>query len=100
MTDAHKHFQNRACPYFPCHAGADPATFNCLFCYCPLYWFEDCGGDCARLGPIKDCSRCLKPHSPGGWEHVQTRLKERFRRLRAQETEPAEAGEPPSPDKT
>ena len=30
-------FQNRECEYFPCHPGADPETFSCLFCYCPLY---------------------------------------------------------------
>ena len=30
-------FQNRECEYFPCHQGADPETFSCLFCYCPLY---------------------------------------------------------------
>ena len=33
----YKFFQNRDCEYFPCHAGADPETFSCLFCYCPLY---------------------------------------------------------------
>ena len=30
-------FQNSECEYFPCHKGADPKTFSCLFCYCPLY---------------------------------------------------------------
>ena len=30
-------FSNRECEYFPCHKGADPENFNCLFCYCPLY---------------------------------------------------------------
>ncbi|MBQ1818177.1 MAG: hypothetical protein II124_06030, partial [Clostridia bacterium] len=29
-----KYFQNRECEYFPCHEGADPEFFNCLFCYC------------------------------------------------------------------
>ena len=29
-------FQHKACEYFPCHQGADPETFSCLFCYCPL----------------------------------------------------------------
>lgn len=31
------YFSNRECEYFPCHKGADPENFNCLFCYCPLY---------------------------------------------------------------
>ena len=39
-------FQNRDCEYFPCHQGADPENFNCLFCYCPLYALgEKCGGN-------------------------------------------------------
>ena len=37
-------FQNRDCEYFPCHPGADPDTFSCIFCYCPLYALgENCG---------------------------------------------------------
>ena len=39
-------FQNSECEYFPCHKGADPKTFSCLFCYCPLYALgENCGGN-------------------------------------------------------
>lgn len=57
-------FQNRECEYFPCHAGADPETFSCIFCYCPLYALgENCGGSFAYTEKgIKDCSRCLRPH--------------------------------------
>ena len=57
-------FQNRECDYFPCHKGADPETFNCLFCYCPLYALgEDCGGNFTYTDSgIKDCSNCLRPH--------------------------------------
>ena len=29
-------FQHRLCEYFPCHKGADPETFSCLFCYSVL----------------------------------------------------------------
>ena len=57
-------FQNKACEYFPCHAGADPETFSCIFCYCPLYALgEHCGGNFtyANTG-VKDCSGCLRPH--------------------------------------
>ena len=57
-------FQNRECEYFPCHTGADPEQFNCIFCYCPLYALGDrCGGDFVytREG-VKDCSACLRPH--------------------------------------
>lgn len=57
-------FQNRECEYFPCHKGADPETFSCLFCYCPLYCLgEDCGGNYRYTAKgIKDCSACLRPH--------------------------------------
>ena len=34
-------FSNKECEYFPCHQGADPENFNCLFCYCPLYALGD-----------------------------------------------------------
>ena len=25
-------FRNRDCEFYPCHPGADPDRFNCLFC--------------------------------------------------------------------
>ena len=41
----YSYFQNKECEYFPCHAGANPENFSCLFCYCPLYALGDrCGG--------------------------------------------------------
>lgn len=57
-------FQNRECEYFPCHTGADPEKFNCLFCFCPLYALGDqCGGNFSFMeNGIKDCSGCHKPH--------------------------------------
>ena len=57
-------FQNRECEYFPCHRGADPERFSCIFCYCPLYALgEHCGGSFTYTeGGIKDCSNCLRPH--------------------------------------
>ena len=57
-------FQNRECEYFPCHLGADPEAFSCMFCYCPLYALgENCGGNFiyTKTG-VKDCSGCLRPH--------------------------------------
>ncbi len=57
-------FQHKQCEYFPCHKGADPEKFSCLFCYCPLYALGDkCGGNFSYTGQgIKDCSDCLRPH--------------------------------------
>ena len=71
-------FQNRQCEYFPCHAGADPDTFNCLFCYCPLYALGDrCGGNCAFLdNGIKDCSGCLVPHRRENYSRILEKMPE------------------------
>ncbi len=57
-------FQNKQCEFFPCHKNADPETFSCLFCYCPLYALGDqCGGNFRYTAEgIKDCSDCLRPH--------------------------------------
>jgi Zn-finger protein len=75
VENSHKYFRNAACKYFPCHRAADDGEFNCLFCFCPLYMLPDCGGDFVLRGKVKDCTPCAKPHGPGGYEHVLTRLK-------------------------
>jgi Zn-finger protein len=77
-----RYFRNTACAYFPCHAGVDPAEFNCLFCYCPLYFLADCGGTPDLSRGIKDCTPCVNPHAAGGYDRVLTRLKREFARLR------------------
>ena len=64
MKASSSFFQNRDCEHFPCHAGVDPETFNCLFCYCPLYALGDaCGGDFrySKSG-AKDCTLCTVMH--------------------------------------
>lgn len=69
-------YQNRECEYFPCHEGADPEEFSCLFCYCPLYALgENCGGsfDYTEQG-IKDCSRCLKPHRRENYQRILDKM--------------------------
>ena len=65
-------FQNKACEYFPCLKGADPESFNCLFCYCPLYALGDkCGGNFTYLeNGIKDCSGCLRPHKRENYDSI------------------------------
>ena len=69
-------FQNRECEYFPCHPGADPETFSCLFCFCPMYALGDrCGGSFTYLNNgIKDCSRCLRPHRPENYDAIMERI--------------------------
>ena len=71
-------FSNRDCEYFPCHPGADPDNFNCLFCYCPLYLLgEECGGNFRWLeNGVKDCSECLFPHRRENYDVISARWQE------------------------
>ena len=77
-TNGAGYFANRDCPYFPCHARADPAAFNCLFCYCPLYLLGDkCGGNFRFLpNGRKDCSGCLYPHLRENYASLTARYAE------------------------
>ena len=69
-------FSHRECEYYPCHPGADPDSFNCLFCYCPLYLLgEACGGEFRMLpNGVKDCTECLYPHDPANYDAIINRL--------------------------
>ncbi len=71
-------FTHRKCEAFPCHKGADPDNFNCLFCYCPLYMLGDkCGGNFVYTeGGIKDCSNCLVPHRRDNYGYIIGRFSE------------------------
>ena len=71
-------FQHKNCEYFPCHACADPETFSCLFCYCPLYALGDrCGGNFTYTeSGIKDCSNCLKPHRRENYGKIMEKMGE------------------------
>ncbi len=73
----YKFFENKNCEYYPCHKAE---RINCLFCFCPLYGFRDCGGSYTLIkgrddGEIKDCSACLLPHLEGGYDYVIKRLR-------------------------
>ncbi len=71
-------FSHRECEFFPCHTGADPENFNCLFCYCPLYMLgKNCGGN-FRIRPdgVKDCTGCLYPHLKENYEAINSRFRE------------------------
>jgi Zn-finger protein len=76
MKNCFKYYQNKECEYFPCHENAKE-DFNCMFCYCPLYPLGDkCGGNFEYIdGKIKDCSKCVLPHSDDGYEHISSRIK-------------------------
>lgn len=70
-------YQNKECEYFPCHEGADPGCFSCMFCYCPLYALgAECGGDFTYTADgIKDCTNCLRPHKRENYEKIQKQLQ-------------------------
>lgn len=71
-------FQNLDCEYFPCHEGATPETFSCMFCYCPLYALGDrCGGNFRYTAQgVKDCSACLRPHQRENYEDICGKLRQ------------------------
>ena len=72
------YFSNTKCEYFPCHPGADPENFNCLFCYCPFYVLgAECGGSFSFLpNGFKDCSDCLYPHLKENYDAITCRYAE------------------------
>ena len=71
----YSYFQNKECEYFPCHAGADPKNFSCIFCYCPLYALGDRCGGAFRYSEngYKDCSLCQIPHKRENYGRILER---------------------------
>ena len=71
-------FQNRGCPFFPCHTGVAEKDFNCLFCYCPLYALgESCGGSFRYTASgVKSCENCAFPHLRENYDRVLARWPE------------------------
>ena len=74
----YKFFQHKSCEYFPCHKTDRQESFNCLFCYCPLYALgKDCGGNFTYTeSGIKDCSGCLIPHRSENYELIMTKMEQ------------------------
>ena len=77
-TGDQRFFQNRGCPFFPCHKGVAEKDFNCLFCYCPLYALgESCGGSFRYTASgVKSCENCAFPHRRENYEKVLARWPE------------------------
>jgi Uncharacterized protein containing a Zn-finger-like domain len=74
----YSYYQNTACECFPCHKGADPDDFNCLFCWCPLYALGDrCGGNFHYTeSGVKDCSDCMLPHRRASYGYIIKKFSE------------------------
>lgn len=88
-TENFKFFSHRECEYFPCHETKETETFNCLFCYCPLYAMgRDCGGNYYYTPDgVKDCSGCLVPHRKDNFDYMMARLAKFHRNLQLAEKE-------------
>ena len=78
MSENYKFFCHKKCEYFPCHKTNDPDSFNCLFCYCPLYALGDtCGGNFKYTSKgIKDCSSCTLPHIPDNYGYIMGKFQD------------------------
>ena len=69
---SYKFFTNKECEFYPCH---NTDRINCLFCFCHLYKYKDCGGNFVILdNGIKDCSNCNLPHSEKGYDYIIQKL--------------------------
>ena len=77
-TGDRRFFQNRGCPFFPCHTGVAEKDVNCLVCYCPLYALgESCGGSFRYTDSgVKSCENCAFPHRRENYEKVLARWPE------------------------
>jgi len=79
MKNSDQFFKNVECRFFPCHERIGTETFNCLFCYCPLYSLgRDCGGNFEYIGEsgnVKCCSKCTFPHEAGNYDLVIAKLR-------------------------
>ena len=76
-TENYKFICHKECEFFPCHDTDDIEGFNCLFCYCPLYALgRECGGNFVYTeNGIKDCSKCMIPHSKSAYEYIIDKSK-------------------------
>ncbi|MCR5773609.1 MAG: cysteine-rich small domain-containing protein [Lachnospiraceae bacterium] len=80
MVNSDRFFCNRECRYFPCHKGIDEEEFNCLFCYCPLYFLgDDCGGDYVIKNGVKSCINCSRPHIASNFDEINRILRENLK---------------------
>ena len=76
MKNGFSFFRNVECEYFPCHKVEDKENFNCLFCYCPLYLLENCGGNFSFTDKgVKDCANCTVPYKAENYKYIIDKLK-------------------------
>ncbi len=76
MKQSYRFFENELCEFYPCHKGLK--EINCLFCYCPMYFKEECLGTPVYKKVqgqlVKDCSQCEFPHDPEHYDLIMKAL--------------------------
>lgn len=66
-----KFFINKSCEYYPCHnLNEVDNEFNCLFCFCPMYFIECLGDPKYLANGIRDCSSCVYPHQKDNYNSI------------------------------
>lgn len=79
MTFSSKWFRNDDCEYYPCHGGIDHDEYSCKYCYCPIFNYQDCGGEFVMLpSGVKDCSSCKLPHCKQNDDIIINKIRERI----------------------
>lgn len=85
MEASYKFYENKSCRFYPCHEIDNSDGFNCMFCFCPLYFLGDkCGGNFDKIGvggSIKDCSRCLIPHISENYDLIMSKIGENIKQF-------------------
>lgn len=82
MKNSYRFYMNTDCTYFPCHKVDNTEEFNCMFCYCPLYFIEDCGGNHDCSNGFKDCTYCTIPHIPKGYDFINEKIVKVLKAMR------------------
>lgn len=76
IDNSFRYYKNLDCKYFPCHKVESSEVFNCMFCYCPLYFLKECGGYYKISSGIKDCTDCIIPHKYSGYDYINKKIVE------------------------
>ena len=86
-SGSYRFFSNTQCEYYPCHK-VGGGSFNCLFCYCPLYALgEECGGNYEYLpNGVKSCMNCLIPHVENGYDYIMSKIGDVIRKAEKKQT--------------
>ena len=81
MKNSCRYFKNDSCEFFPCHPL--DGDFNCLFCYCPLYFLDECPGNFYMKEDgekrIKVCTDCVFPHIPENYGEMMEILRKKIK---------------------